>query len=66
MAVTTGQSRTPATNGSNKSPTFGGHSQLPPGKLAELLSEIGASIDRVGGTFTMGYNAIAVTATRTG
>lgn len=47
-------------------PTFGGHSRLAPGELAELLTEIGTAIDKVGGSFTMGYNAVAVTATRTG
>jgi SAM-dependent methyltransferase len=36
-------------------PTFGGHSQLPPGKLDELLAALGAAIEVVGGTFTMGY-----------
>jgi hypothetical protein len=30
-------------------PTSGGHSQLPPGKLDELLAGIGTAIDTVGG-----------------
>ena len=29
-------------------PTLGGHTQLPPAKLAELLAGIGAAIDAVG------------------
>jgi SAM-dependent methyltransferase len=45
-------------------PSFGGHSQIPPGKLAELLGGIGASIDAAGGSFTMGYTALVLTATR--
>lgn len=45
-------------------PTFGGHSQIPPEKLAELLSGIGDAIDAAGGSFLMGYNAVVVTACR--
>ena len=45
-------------------PTFGGHSRIAPEKLAELLSEIGEVIDAAGGSFTMGYTAVVVTATR--
>ena len=45
-------------------PTFGGHSQLPPDKLAELLDGIGDVIVSVGGSFTMGYTAVVVTASR--
>ena len=47
-------------------PTFGGHSQFPPDKLEELLAGIGAVVDAAGGSFTMGYAAVAVTAARTG
>jgi SAM-dependent methyltransferase len=47
-------------------PTFGGHTQLPPAKLQELLTAIGAAIDAVGGSFTMRYATVAVTAARTG
>jgi SAM-dependent methyltransferase len=43
-------------------PTSGGHSQFPPGKLDELLTGIGAAIDAVGGSFTMRYAAVVVTA----
>jgi hypothetical protein len=46
-------------------PTHGGHGQLPPGKLEELLAGIGAAIDAVGGNSTMHYSTVAVVATRT-
>src|SRR5215467_9809640 len=46
-------------------PTAGGHSQIAPAKLAELLAGISAAIDAVGGSFTMHYVTIAVTAERT-
>jgi SAM-dependent methyltransferase len=46
-------------------PTFGGHSQFSPAKLDELLAGIGAVIDAEGGSFTMGYSAVVVTAPRT-
>jgi SAM-dependent methyltransferase len=44
-------------------PTFGGHSRIPPEKLAELLTGIGDVIETAGGRFTMGYAAVVVTAT---
>jgi SAM-dependent methyltransferase len=47
-------------------PTFGGHSQLPPADQRKLLAGIGAAIDAVGGTFTMGFTTLAVTAARAG
>jgi SAM-dependent methyltransferase len=46
-------------------PTFGGHSQLPPAKLGEMLAGIGAAIDTMGGSFTMHYATLAVVAART-
>jgi SAM-dependent methyltransferase len=46
-------------------PTFGGHSRFPPGVLAELLAGVGAAIEAAGGSFTMPYTAVAVTAART-
>ena len=46
-------------------PTFGGHSQFPPAQLGELLTGIGEAIDAVGGSFTMRYIAVVVTADRT-
>jgi SAM-dependent methyltransferase len=47
-------------------PTFGGHSQIPPARQRELLAGLGAAIDAVGGSFTMGFTTLAVTATRAG
>jgi SAM-dependent methyltransferase len=47
-------------------PTLGGLSQLPPAKLEELLTATGAAVDAAGGSFTMHYDAVAVTAVRTG
>ncbi|MGD1011417.1 MAG: class I SAM-dependent methyltransferase [Acidimicrobiales bacterium] len=46
-------------------PTFGGHSRVPPEKLAELLAGIGDLIDAVGGRITVNYTAVVVTASRT-
>jgi SAM-dependent methyltransferase len=46
-------------------PTFGGHSQFPSEKLNELLAGIGTAIDAVGGSFSMGYAAVVVTAALT-
>jgi hypothetical protein len=45
-------------------PTFGGHSQVEPAQLEELLAGIGAAIDDIGDGFTMEYAALAVTARR--
>jgi SAM-dependent methyltransferase len=45
-------------------PTFGGHTQLPPAKLEDLLAGIGTAIDAAGGSFTMHYTTVAVTAAR--
>jgi SAM-dependent methyltransferase len=45
-------------------PTFGGHSTFEPEKLDQLLSGIRAAIDRSGGTFTVRYAALMVTAHR--
>ena len=47
-------------------PTFGGHSQFPHTKLREILAGIGAAIDTVGGSFTMRYTTVVVTAVRIG
>jgi hypothetical protein len=46
-------------------PTHGGHTQLPRAQLEELLTGVGTAIDAVGGSFTMGYTAVVVTAART-
>jgi SAM-dependent methyltransferase len=47
-------------------PTAGGHSQIPPARLQELLAGIGAAIDTAGGGFMAHYTTLAVTAARTG
>jgi len=46
-------------------PTSGALTRLPPDKLAEVLAETGAAIDAIGGSFTMAYATVAITATRT-
>jgi SAM-dependent methyltransferase len=46
-------------------PTADGFNQFPPERVEELLAGIGAAIDAAGGSFTMGYTAVAVTAART-
>jgi SAM-dependent methyltransferase len=46
-------------------PTFGGFSQFRPAQQEELQAGIGAAIDAVGGSFTMGYTAVVATAVRT-
>lgn len=46
-------------------PTFANNNQLPPPTLAQLLAGVGSAIDAAGGTFTMPYTTLAVTATRT-
>jgi SAM-dependent methyltransferase len=45
-------------------PTFGTLTQLPPDKLAEVLAGAGAAIDAMGGTVTVQYTTVAVTAAR--
>lgn len=47
-------------------PTLGAFTRLPPDKLAEVLKGVGAAIDATGGSFTMRYATVAVTAARTG
>jgi SAM-dependent methyltransferase len=46
-------------------PTFGGYNQFRPAQQEELQAGIGAAIDAVGGSFTMGYTAVVATAVRT-
>jgi SAM-dependent methyltransferase len=46
-------------------PTQGVLTQAPPGKLAEVLAGVGAAIDAIGGSFTMRYTTVVVTAART-
>jgi SAM-dependent methyltransferase len=47
-------------------PTFGGHSQLAPAKLRQVLGDMGAAIDAAGGSFTVQYATMAATAARSG
>jgi hypothetical protein len=47
-------------------PTSGGHTQFAPGRLEGLLAGLGAAIDTAGGSFTMHYTAVVVTAARPG
>jgi SAM-dependent methyltransferase len=47
-------------------PTFGGYSDLPATKMDALLTGIGAAIDASGGSFTMPYATVVVTARRNG
>jgi hypothetical protein len=44
--------------------TFGGHSNLAPEKLDQLLSGIRIAIDSTGSAFTMRYAALAIIASR--
>jgi SAM-dependent methyltransferase len=46
-------------------PTSGALTRLPPDRLAEVLESTGAAIDALGGSFTMYYTTVAVTAART-
>lgn len=45
-------------------PTHGSLTQLAPDKLAAVLAGVGAAIDAMGGSFTMPYSTVAVTAVR--
>jgi SAM-dependent methyltransferase len=47
-------------------PTSGSLTQLPPDKLAAVLDAVGAAIDQMGGSFTVPYTTVVVTAARTG
>jgi SAM-dependent methyltransferase len=47
-------------------PTFGGHGQLPAEKLDALLGCLGEAVDALGGSFSLHYTAVVVTAVRTG
>jgi SAM-dependent methyltransferase len=47
-------------------PTTGTLTQLPPDPLARLLAGFGAAIDAMGGSLTVRYAAVAVTAARAG
>lgn len=45
-------------------PTAGGMSQVPADRLAALLDGLGEAIDAAGGSFTVNYTTVAVTAAR--
>ncbi len=45
-------------------PTAGGHDRIPKDRLAELLGGLGKVVDDHGGSFTMNYATIALTADR--
>lgn len=45
-------------------PTSGALTQLAPDKLAEVLKGVGTAIDALGGSFTMPYTTVVVTAAR--
>ena len=47
-------------------PTHGALTRLAPDQLAEVLEGAGAAIDAIGGSFTMQYATVVVTAARTG
>lgn len=46
-------------------PTHGAFTQLPQDTMARVLDGVGAAIDATGGSVTMSYTTVAVTATRT-
>ncbi|WP_211225566.1 class I SAM-dependent methyltransferase [Amycolatopsis nigrescens] len=45
-------------------PTQGGLTRLSPDQLAEVLADVGAAVDAMGGGFTMHYTTLAVAAAR--
>jgi SAM-dependent methyltransferase len=47
-------------------PTLGSLTQLPSDKLAVVTRSVGAAVDAMGGSFTMAYSTVVVTAARTG
>ena len=47
-------------------PTFGGHNRIPPAQLEALLAGMGSVIDDAGGSFTLQYATVVVTAARSG
>jgi SAM-dependent methyltransferase len=47
-------------------PTQGGLTWLPPDKVAKVLASTGAAVDVMGGSVTMKYTTVAVTAVREG
>ena len=61
----TGSGPTPATSGWTSCPPTAHSPGSRRPKLAEVLEGVGAAIDAMGGSFTMPYATVAVTATRT-
>jgi hypothetical protein len=47
-------------------PTQGTLTRLPPEQLTQVLDSVGAAIDALGGSFTMLFTTVVVTAQRTG
>ncbi len=47
-------------------PTLGGLTRMPADQLAVLSAAVGDAIDAIGGSFTMSYTTVAVTAARAG
>ena len=45
-------------------PTLGALTQLPRDKLTRVLDAVGAAIDAMGGSFTMPFTTVAITAAR--
>jgi len=45
-------------------PTLGSLTGLPSDKVAQVLAEVGAAVDAIGGSFTMAYATVVVTAAR--
>jgi len=45
-------------------PTHSDHRTLPPAQLADLLDAVGQVIDRFGGSFSMHYDTVLLTAVR--
>ncbi|WP_410566657.1 class I SAM-dependent methyltransferase [Amycolatopsis sp. cmx-4-61] len=43
-------------------PTTGGLTRLPPAELAEVLTDVGAAVDELGGSFVLPYTTLAVVA----
>jgi hypothetical protein len=46
-------------------PTTGAMTRLSPEQLGEVLADVGATIDAIGGSVTVSYHTVAVAATRT-
>lgn len=47
-------------------PTQGAFTQLPPAELAQVLEGVGAAVDTMGGSISVRYTTVVITAVRTG